>query len=157
MATPSPKVRFRTFVHATEDEQKVSRALVFAMACDDEPEGLSRIDPTDFKGHHGNPTRILEARLGKQKDVRRFFDRLRAVDGLADRLLDELDERLDEDHVFHFRLDKQEAVMGRLALTRSSDAIQVEVPVPRLPGRDPRRVLLSLLGGASSRGGPINV
>jgi RNA binding exosome subunit len=131
------KLRFRTFVHATEDEQKVAHALLSVMACEQESEGASRLEPSRLKGHHGNPILVLEAVLGKSKDVERAMHRWRtqAKQDVAT-IIQEIEARMDEEGNLHFRFDKQAAVEGRIALTRASDAIQVEARAPRHPGTD---------------------
>jgi RNA binding exosome subunit len=132
------KLHFRTFVHATEDHERVTQALLWAMAVDEEPEGASRLEPSRVRGHHGNEIRILEAKLGKTKDVTRFVANLRAkAPEVLTTLAAEAPQRLDEDAgVLHFRLDKQRAVDRRFALTGSGDAIQVDVRIARYPGTD---------------------
>lgn len=132
------KLHFRTFVHATEDPQRVADAMLYVMAVDDEPEGGSRLEPSKLKGHHGNDIQVLEATLGKDHDIAQSIGRLRtAAPAVARRIADELDERLDEDEgAVRWRFDKQEAVERRLRLTRGGDAIQVELRIPRIPGRD---------------------
>ncbi len=132
------KLHFRTFVHATEDPERVTDALLYVMAVDEEPEGASRLEPSQVKGHHGNDIHVLEAKLGKDRDIARSLGRLRTeAPAVAGRIADELDERLDEDEgSVRWRFDKQEAVQRRLRLTRGGDAIQVELRIPRIPGRD---------------------
>lgn len=132
------KLHFRTFVHATEDPERVADALLYAMAVDEETEGASRLEPSRLKGHHGNDIQVVEAKLGQDRDIARCLGRLRTeAREVARRIADELDERLDEDDgAVRWRFDKQQAVQRRLRLTRGGDAIQVELRIPRIPGRD---------------------
>lgn len=132
------KLHFRTFVHATEDAERVVKALLWTMAVDEDPEGVSRLQTSRAKGHHGNEIQILEAKLGKTKDVRRCLARLRTeAPGVVGTLAAQAPQRMDEEAgTMHFRLDKQEAVGGTVALTTSGDAIQVDLRIARYPGTD---------------------
>ena len=51
---------FRTFAHATEDEEKVERALRFAS-------GAEEITKSKSEGYHGNPIVVMEARITRSR------------------------------------------------------------------------------------------
>ena len=123
------RVSFRTFVAATEDEERVKKALSIFVP-------LDTISITPAIGHYGNPIKILDAAL-KKKDGLAFFrilrEQLPRVDLL--RLRRELPERLDESCQLHVRLDKQAAFQGKINLTGSSDAIVVTAMIESYPAR----------------------
>jgi RNA binding exosome subunit len=100
---------FRAFCQATEDEAKVRTALLFASGGKDE-----KVKRTKCEGYHGNPIVILDIYIESSRAIKSFFQRLLEVDRKA--LLEDLERRVDEDCAFYFRLDKQEAYLGRLAL-----------------------------------------
>jgi len=114
---PFQYLRFRTFVNATESEDKVSKALT-------EVTGQEEQERSETQGHHGNPIVILETELKRKKDIRKFFSLLDRDD--IQRLLDSLEDRVDEDSHFYMRLDKQEAYLGRLRMAVDRDVIQVQ-------------------------------
>jgi RNA-binding protein len=123
------RVSFRTFVAATEDEEKVREALCIFVP-------LDSISITHATGHFGNPIEILDASL-KKKDGLAFFRILREQLPRADliRLRRELPERLDESSQLHIRLDKQAAFKGMMNLTDSRDAIVVTAAIESYPAR----------------------
>ena len=105
---------FRAFCQATEDEVKVRQALLFASG--GKEEGVER---TKCEGYHGNPIIILDVCLDSLRSIRSFFLRI-SSDG-REMLMNELENRVDDDCTFYFRLDKQEAYLGRLVLGEAGD------------------------------------
>lgn len=147
---PFVYVQLRTFCHATEDLTMVETALANAAGFDlDDEEEQKRfrqtLTTTRSSGHFNNPIEILEVEMRRSREMRRFWDRLFAEGTVARRLLREADERLDDDLVFWFRIDKQEAAMGDVALSRGEDVVHVRAKVATYP-KD-REVALRFLEG----------
>jgi RNA-binding protein len=105
---------FRAFCQATEDEGKVRQALLFASGGKEE-----RVERTKCEGYYGNPIVIMDVCIGSARPIKSFFQRLSKEDREA--LSDDLERRIDEDCAFYFRLDKQEAYLGRLVLGEKGD------------------------------------
>ena len=118
-------VHFRTMSHATEDEDRVAKALGFAS-------GAEAIERDIAKGHFGNQIVILEATLKRSAEVKQFLSSL-AQSGIADVLAGELEQRMDHDCVLHFRLDKQAAYLGRLELAGTKDVIDCSMKIAAYP------------------------
>lgn len=127
-------LHFRTFVHETEDEQKVIDAMKFAT-------GLEEFERNASEGHHGNRLIILEGHIKDKKAVKLFFKRMARSD--IQTMLDTLEQRVDEDCFIFFRLDKQKAFLGELELTAGDDAIAVRGKVQSYP----RKLEVALKGG----------
>src|SRR2546428_6341934 len=108
-------VDLRAFCHATEDAARVEKALRTLS-----PE--ASIDTEATEGHHGNPILMLRCRLQKDDAINAFWRRVKAA-GLLEMILDQLDDRIDEDAVLHFRFDKQNAYKSSLQLAKNEDAI----------------------------------
>lgn len=113
---------------------------------------------SDVEGSHKNRILILEGELKRNADVRRVFAALAAEDpeGFA-RLVDEMEQRFDEEHSFFFRLDKQESYLGRSVLTRREDAITVRGKVATFQSKrsgqqqeDAMRILRAFLHEATT-------
>jgi RNA-binding protein len=123
------RVSFRTFVAATEDEERVKEALSIFVPLD----GISVVTAT---GHYGNSIKILDAIL-KKRDGLGFFSILREQLPRVDlvRLRRELPERVDEKNELHLRLDKQAAFKGKVYLTDSTDAIVVTALIESYPAK----------------------
>ncbi|MBI2077019.1 MAG: hypothetical protein HYT80_01425 [Euryarchaeota archaeon] len=117
----------RVFVYGTEDEERVVRALLDVLGRANDPQARGRLTRSKIKGHFGAEILLYEGVAKSPKDLRRVFERLRLAPELVATLAEELQSRLDDDNVLHFRLDKQEAVDGRLALRTGGDSIQVQV------------------------------
>jgi RNA-binding protein len=100
---------FRAFCQATEDEARVTSALLFASG--GKAEDVRR---AKCEGYYGNPILILDVCINSSRSIKSFFQRLSGSDRRV--LQDNLEMRIDEDCAFYFRLDKQEAYLGRLAL-----------------------------------------
>jgi RNA binding exosome subunit len=116
----------RTFCHATEVEESVRKAISFASGCQD-------IDVERSEGYHGNRILIMSCTLSRKADIRSFFRRLSRED-LA-MLLDSLDQRMDEDGQFFFRLDKQKAFLEELSVFNGDDCIHARAKVESYPKR----------------------
>jgi len=110
-AVPFHYVDVRAFCYATEDERRVETALRTLL-----PEEVE-IDRETSEGYHGDRIVVLSARVENADDVRHVLGRLADAPEF-DRLLDELDERVDENCSLFVRLDKQAAFRGEVRLGR---------------------------------------
>ena len=124
-------VHLRAFAHETEDPERVREAV--RRAAQSEKQELGE---TQVEGSHKNRIRILEADLKNAASARRMFLAFAKADprGFA-RVAAEADRRMDENLNFYFRLDKQEAYLGRLALTDGDDAITVRAKIKSYQSR----------------------
>jgi RNA binding exosome subunit len=114
-------LHLRAFAHQTEDPDKVKTALVRAAQA--EP-GKLEVTTSAAEGSHGNRIVILDAEQRSAPATKRLFEALLRDDPAGfRRMVDETPRRLDEHLNFHFRLDKQEAFLGRLRLATDEDAI----------------------------------
>jgi len=120
-------VRLRAIAQATEVEARVLEAMVFASGTDD-------IVISKAEGHFGTPITIFEAELKKKSEIKRFIG-LMSEAGILQAMRDESDARTDQDCAFHFRLDKQKAYLGELALAEAKDVIDVSMKIGVYPAR----------------------
>lgn len=120
---------FRTHAHATEDRERVRKALLFAMGAD------APIEEARLEGHHGNPILQMSATVGQTARVRRLFERLAEDPATLATLERQLDARMADDGTVYLRLSKQEAFQERLALAFDDDAIHVRAKVATYPSR----------------------
>jgi hypothetical protein len=120
---------FRAFCQATEDEARVAEALRFASG-----EDAKDINRERCIGYHGNPIVIMDIAVLKARMVKGVFLRLSEEDRAE--LQGTLEGRIDEDCAFYFRLDKQEAYLGRMVLGEKGeehDVIAVHGKVKTYP------------------------
>ncbi|MFQ5908076.1 MAG: RNA-binding domain-containing protein [Thermoplasmata archaeon] len=136
------RLDFRVHVHATEEEDRVRRALAFVSGVEDP-------SANQTEGHHGNPITVLTATLSRAADIQSFWGRVKAEGQLAP-IVSELEHRIDGDGRLFLRFDKQEAYEGRLKLVRHDDVVSVKGKVAAYPARRERalEVARSYLEGA---------
>ncbi|XVH31127.1 RNA-binding protein [Haloferacaceae archaeon DSL9] len=106
---PFHYIDLRTFCYATEDEKRVEGALRTFLP------GKFEIDRVANRGHHGDRIVVLSARVENADDMRYVLDRLSELTEI-DRVIDELDERVDDNCSFFLRLDKQAAFKNEIRL-----------------------------------------
>ena len=106
---PFHYIDLRTFCYATEDEKRVEAAIRAFL-----PEEFD-LDRMENSGHHGDRIVILSARVENADEMRHVLDRLAEL-GEIDRVLEELDERVDDNCSFFLRLDKQAAFQDEIEL-----------------------------------------
>jgi RNA binding exosome subunit len=121
---------FRVHCHATEIEEKVKAALIFASGIAD----TKRVHIARNEGVYGNRILVFEASLDKRKDVDAFMARLGET-GVLKAVAGELDGRIDDECVLHLRLDKQEAYQEKLVVVQGGDAISVKVKIKTFPAK----------------------
>jgi len=135
-------IEARTYCHATEDETRVNRALAFIC-----PEGETVREV--LEGHFGNTLVRLTRRVEDRRSIRPLWERW-STSGLREAIGRDVDARVDEDSILHFRLDKQAAFRERLALATDADTIDVRLKLIAYPAKteEARRAARSILQGA---------
>lgn len=128
-------VEFRTVCHATEDPDRVERAMRTLS-----PDGSLEADT--LEGHHGNPLVLMSVRLEEAEAIRAFWRRVKDA-GAMPPLLATLDARVDDDAVLHVRFDKQKAHGGTLELAGHDDVIAVRAKVVAHPAKRPNAVRIA--------------
>ena len=128
-SVPVHYVDLRAFCYATEDEKRVEGALrTFvpgpATPDSDGDEGGSgtgadgefvELDREVTEGFHGDRILVLSVRLERADQVRYALSKLAEARDF-DRLLAELDDRVDDNTAFFVQLDKQAAFRGEVRL-----------------------------------------
>jgi RNA binding exosome subunit len=129
-AVPFHYVDLRTFCYATEDEKRVETALRTFL-----PEE-TEIEREKTEGHHGDRILVFSVRLERADDVRYVLSRLTEL-GSFDRLLTELEDRIDENCAFFIQLDKQAAYRGDVEL---GDGLMLRGKVEAYPAKKERAI-----------------
>jgi len=115
-SVPFHYVELRTFCYATEDENRVTDALAhFRPERDDDPRDPPELERVETEGFNGDRILVLSTRLERAEEMRHVLGTLAGADDI-DRVLDELDERIDDNCSLFLSLDKQAAFRGRVAL-----------------------------------------
>ena len=119
-------LRIETFCYATEKEELVSRVFRDLVGTDEFQTDVS-------ESEHGNQMLILQHMVTKQREMDEIFARL--GEGLLNDLMEDLENRIDEDCVFYTRLDKQKAVCGEYRVAHHGDVISITGKVASNPAR----------------------
>ncbi|WP_135854457.1 RNA-binding protein [Halorussus salinus] len=102
---PFHYIDLRAFCYATEDDKRVEQALRTYLP--DEFE----IERATSEGHHGDRILVLSARVENADEMRHVLSKVAELPD-AEELLDELDDRVDDNCSLFLRLDKQAAYRG---------------------------------------------
>src|SRR2546427_10483226 len=95
---PIRRIETRTYCHATEAEERVAAALLFAV-----PEGETSRE--ELEGHFGNPLVRFTRRVEKRQGIRAVWERWSAA-GIPAALARDVAARRGDDGALNFRLDK---------------------------------------------------
>lgn len=120
-------IEFKAFCHSTENPDKVVSAMENAAQQELE------IESDEAEGYYGNQIIILESQISRNREMDLFFDSL--PQNVIQDLLDTLERRIDERCNFYFRLDKEKAFDGELALTEGENVVKVRARVESYPSK----------------------
>ncbi len=123
---PIAYIDVRFCVHATEDLDKVLRALQTVLPVENEEYEIT-FNENATEGHYGNPITFFETRIENKKTLKMLVANLAAKLSSLDKT--ELSETLDrcfEKGSLYLRVDKQAAVQGKIRLV-TSDPIRIRV------------------------------
>ncbi|WP_135663030.1 RNA-binding protein [Halorhabdus rudnickae] len=131
-SVPFHYVDLRTFCYATEDEARVEDALRTFLP-EDAP-----VERVETEGHHGDRILVLSTRLERADEVRHVLSKVASLEAdERERLLGELDERVDENCSFFLTLSKQAAFEGRV---ERGDGITLRGKVEAYPAEKDRAI-----------------
>lgn len=127
---PFHYIDLRTFCYATEDEKRVEQAIRSFL-----PEEFE-LDRVENTGHHGDRIVVYSARAERADEMRHILSRLSELPDI-ERVLDELDQRVDDNCSLFLRLDKQSAFKGDVRL---GQGITLRAKVEAYPAKRPKAV-----------------
>lgn len=118
-------IDIRVFVHATEDAEKVVKAVCNTLPTELADQVVFR--KTNLKGYYNNPIILIEARIKKKHAVDAVFRKLASGLNKSDKELlnSEVRQHLNKGNLF-IRLDKQSAYLSELKL-RLDDSIHFRI------------------------------
>ena len=119
-------MRVQTFCYATERKELLEAMEALLGDADEYSEDESI-------GEHGNVMTILEAHLSHQRQYRNLFINL--GEPVRQWILDDIENRIDDDCVFYIRLDKQKAVQGIYEPAHHGDVMAITGKVQSHPAR----------------------
>lgn len=136
------EVILSTHCHATEDLEKVKKAVMNAIPPD--LRSATQLHSEILHGYYGNPIVKLEARF-KGDDAYKVVEYILSSISSVDKkyLLSSLDMRYNvEGNKLFLRLDKQEAYLGNLVLYEGDDSIKIAISFSMIRSEDAVREFL---------------
>ena len=134
--------------HATEDLERVTKAVMNVLPA--QARGRVKVKVKEFKGHYGNPIRLLRIRIrnrGLASDIlRHVLASLPELERLE--LIASLELRISKGSLF-IRLDKQRAFLGQVRLCEV-DPIWMRAPLASSNVEDVRKALEEVAKGLES-------
>ena len=129
MASVFHWVKVKAVCYATEDEDLIHDVMMTLTGAEDD----ESFDVDISEGLHGNPITVIDANLTHNKEYERLFrnigeEPLRTV-------LEEIEQRVDDDCVMYMRLDKQKAVGGVYEISHTGDVISITAKVVAHPAK----------------------
>ena len=119
-------LRVQTFCYATEKQDLIEDTLKDLL-------GDIEFEEEIVESEHGNTMMILETRITKQREFRDLFYNL--GNEILDFILEDIENRIDEDDIFYLRLDKQKAVQGIYEVAHHGDVISIFGKVQAHPAK----------------------
>ena len=117
-------VKISAIIHATEDPEKVARAIRY-LSVGWTSSGLTMIRA---KGHHGNEIATSVLMIRNAKNAQIFLKNIWSSLSQLDRteICSSLASRIDSTGTMFLRIDKQEALKGRIRL-ENTDPVKIEI------------------------------
>ena len=122
-------ITLEAFAYPTEDLKKVKKALSIIL-----PE-KAKLKTEEIESYYGPSITKLSFLASKASDVRAMLEKITSKLSKEDKqkIVNTLDERMDENGCLFLRFNKQEAYNGKLMLEYSGDTIKVVVKIASFP------------------------
>ena len=129
-------VRLTTFIQATEDEDKVLEAIGTFIPEEIDDEDII-FDVEETKGFFGNPIKVVNVEIKRSRAVRAFLKHFKELLSEEDKryILENLDEKVDEEGTLYVRFNKQRAYLGEAEVDEGGDTVPVRIKVKAFPMR----------------------
>ncbi|ENN96340.1 hypothetical protein J422_02629 [Methanocaldococcus villosus KIN24-T80] len=121
-------IKISSIAHATEDLEKVLKAIEFLIPEDVDDEKID-IEVVETEGYFRNPIRIINLNAeGKEaeKIYKHIIELIKSNEKNINKLRRDLHLRI-EDNKFYIRFDKQKAFLGEARVVDGDDVIRVVI------------------------------
>ena len=129
MASVFHWIKVKAVCYATEDEDLIHDVMEQLTGIEDE----DCFDVDISEGLHGNPITVIDANLSHNKEYERLFRNIGK--GPLEAVLEQIEDRVDDDCILYMRLDKQKAVQGIYEISHSGDVISITAKVVAHPAK----------------------
>lgn len=122
-------ISYRTFVYGTENKEKVEKAIQTLF-----PNSSPQCEITE--GYYKNQVLILHDKIDKKRDIKDFIQILNRIDySDRQRILTELEKKMDDRGNLFLRFDKQKAYLGELKIVEHGNSIHVKIKMAAYPAK----------------------
>jgi RNA binding exosome subunit len=130
-------ISYRVFVYGTENEEKVREAIKTLFP-------NSHPQTETIEGYFKNPVLILHDKLSKKRETKEFIKILQNLDSSTKkRVLNELNNKMDDKGNLFLRFDKQRAYQGDLKIIEHGDAVHVKIKIAAYPAKKEKAMELA--------------
>ena len=134
MESPFHYLRLTTFCYATEDKNRVRKALSFIAYGETND---AKVEEETVEGQFCNDIIVMHVRLERSRDIRALSRRV-----LPLLLPNDVDHKVDEKWLFHLRFDKAAAYHGNLHLTEGTNVVTLKGKIRVYPASRERAVAI---------------
>jgi RNA-binding protein len=122
-------ISYRAFVYGTENKEKVLESIKTLF-----PNSSPQCEATE--GYYKNPVLILSNKIDKKKEIKDFVEKLSTMnDPARKRVLNRLEDKMDDNGNLFLRFDKQRAYMGDLKIVDHGDSIHLKIKIAAYPAK----------------------
>lgn len=122
-------IRFREFVYEDEDLDELKQAILNIF-----PD--TEIEIEEAEGLTENRILILTGVISKKRQTKDFFNKLLELDReVLDKLINDLDKKVDENGNLFLRLSKEDAIDEKINIVDSGDSIHLKIKIAAYPAK----------------------
>jgi RNA-binding protein len=122
-------ISYRAFVYGTENKEKVLESIKTLF-----PHSHPRCITTE--GYYKNQVLILTNKFDKKREIKDFVDKLSNMKPQErKRIINELEDKMDDYGNLFLRFDKQRAYLGDLKVVEHGDSIHVKIKIAAYPAK----------------------
>lgn len=122
-------ISYRAFVYGTENKEKVLNSIRTLFS-----NSFPLCEATE--GYYKNPVLILNNKIDKKKEIKDFVEKLSTMnDPARKRILNRLEDKMDDYGNLYLRFDKQRAYLGDLKVVEHGDSIHLKIKIAAYPAK----------------------
>jgi RNA binding exosome subunit len=122
-------ISYRAFVYGTENKEKVLESIKTLFP-------NSHPQCTTTEGYYKNPVLILTNKFDKKREIKDFVEKLSNMKyHERKRIINELEDKMDDYGNLFLRFDKQRAYLGDLKVVEHGDSIHVKIKIAAYPAK----------------------
>jgi RNA binding exosome subunit len=122
-------ISYRAFVYGTENKEKVLESIKTLF-----PYSSPQCEATE--GYYKNPVLILNNKIDNKSEIKDFVEKLTSMkDPAKKRIINQLENKMDDYGNLFLRFDKQRAYLGDLKVVEHGDSIHIKIKIAAYPAK----------------------